>query len=209
VILLRDAGQSSAAGKSTWTPWTPRSGVSCRKTLRAKNYPKRAERLYGVQVSKRPNPDWPVVLGDYVHNLRSALDHLTWRVVEQHGTPTDQTQFPVYLTQKKFRAAWPNKVGKVGRKGLKTAFDRLQLYKSRPELYPLWVLHRLDIIDKHKTLLTTTMPLQPVLGISGPLPGPGAYDFGPFDDGTDDILRVRVPFGPDGPVEGMSSRSSR
>lgn len=55
----------------------------------------------------------------------------------------------------------------MGRKGLKTAFDRLQLYKSRPELYPLWVLHRLDIIDKHKTLLTTTMPLQPVLESAG------------------------------------------
>jgi hypothetical protein len=168
--------------------------------IRSETNTKRAERLYGVQVTKSPSPDWPGVLGDCIHNFRCTLDHLAWRLVEQHGSPNDSTQFPIYTRRKRFRKGWGSKIGKVRRKGLKTAFDGLQPYKGRPELYPLWILHRLDIIDKHRELLPTAMPRSPLLDIKSPLGSPVTYERGPFENSAD-VLRVRVPFGPNGPVD--------
>jgi hypothetical protein len=38
----------------------------------------------------------PVMIGDAVHNLRSALDHLVWQLVEAGGgVPNEHTHFPI------------------------------------------------------------------------------------------------------------------
>ncbi len=42
-------------------------------------------------------PYFSVVVGDVIHNLRSALDHLAWQlVILDGGQPNDSTQFPIY-----------------------------------------------------------------------------------------------------------------
>ena len=43
----------------------------------------------------------PIVLGDAVHNLRSAVDHIAWLAVAASGnTPGPSTSFPVRLEDK-------------------------------------------------------------------------------------------------------------
>lgn len=103
-----------------------------------------------------------VLCGDFVHSLRSALDHLARALVlENGGTPNDDpmsgrtTTFPVFedrLTSKgTIRSLQP-----AG--GISAAADHLvdsvQPYQlvDDPTLHPLWVLNYLWNVDKHRTL---------------------------------------------------------
>lgn len=107
-------------------------------------------------------PEWSLQVGEILYNLRSALDHLAWRLVELDGKiPTKYTQFPVHTSP-------VNKKGKpiaiqlspaVEDSKILKALEETQPYKGadgRPRPYhrsPLWMVHRLNIIDKHRLLL--------------------------------------------------------
>src|ERR1700687_47569 len=40
---------------------------------------------------------WGCIVGEVVHNLRSALDHLAWQLVLANGgTPNRATEFPIF-----------------------------------------------------------------------------------------------------------------
>lgn len=50
-----------------------------------------------VKVRERPPPEWSPVIGDIVHNMRSALDHLAWQLVIRNGCkPFGKTRFPIF-----------------------------------------------------------------------------------------------------------------
>jgi hypothetical protein len=54
-----------------------------------------ALRVFGVPAI---DPMWRTIIGDCLHNLRSALDHLAWRLVHLAGkkpTDGDMTTFPI------------------------------------------------------------------------------------------------------------------
>ena len=100
-----------------------------------------------------------VLCGDFVHNVRSALDHLaTALVLENEGTPSEDwpfTHFPICedrLTEK----GRERSVTVVGGISDEAAFllDTLQPYQrvDDPTLHPLWLLNRLWNVDKHRTL---------------------------------------------------------
>lgn len=103
---------------------------------------------------------WSLVLGDALHNLRSALDLLAWQaVIAGGGTPGRSTAFPVFRDNDNhrgdkgvttaLRGAPPGVVAFV--RGLQP-FNRC---RSAPVVLgdPLWQLHRLDIEDKHHLLV--------------------------------------------------------
>jgi hypothetical protein len=104
-----------------------------------------------VEVREQPSPDIGLMAGDAIHNLRSALDHVMWELLERNdNTPTRKTGFPIYDSPEKFKAEYPRKV-----QGASQAAVDLILaakpYKGGNE--PLWWLHELDVIDKHRVLL--------------------------------------------------------
>lgn len=102
-----------------------------------------------------PSIGLSVKIGDFLFNLRSALDHLARGLVEAEGNnPVDvggrPTAFPI-LTKK------PNSLdisGGVDPNAL-SIVERIQPY-SRPGgkywLAELWTLNELNNIDKHRTL---------------------------------------------------------
>lgn len=97
-----------------------------------------------------------LLAGDCVHNLRSALDHLAWRLVLSNGsTPDEKTYFPV-LADRLTDGGKVRKIKVVG--GVDPAalaiIESLQPYHAAedPTLHPLQVLSDLDNIDKHRTL---------------------------------------------------------
>ena len=48
--------------------------------------PDTGEKALSLKILKEPkNPEWGLILGDMVHNLRSALDHLVWQLVLLNG----------------------------------------------------------------------------------------------------------------------------
>lgn len=121
-------------------------------------------RVFGVQV---PDVDIALIAGDVIHNLRSALDHLAYQLVLVNGSiPSKQTAFPVFDDTDKYKTGLAGKV-----KGMaQTAVDAI----NATEPYQgglgagFWVIHYLDIADKHHALLTT---LINVTGSSFTIPG--------------------------------------
>lgn len=59
-----------------------------------------------------PIPDTvPMLIGDAVHNLRSALDHLACALAElKEPTPSEighfDIEFPIYISEAKFSRVW-------------------------------------------------------------------------------------------------------
>jgi hypothetical protein len=97
------------------------------------------------------DPKISLMAGDAIHNLRSVLDHLAWKLVEANGKkPTEATGFPIFDTPKKYKSGAARKVEGMGQIAIQK-IDALHPYKGRNN--ELWTLHRLDIIDKHRLIL--------------------------------------------------------
>ncbi len=62
------------------------------------------EKVVHLKILKEPkNPEWGLLIGDLVHNLRSALDHLVWQLVILNGEkPRRQNQFPIIGTKPEY-----------------------------------------------------------------------------------------------------------
>jgi hypothetical protein len=99
-------------------------------------------------------PEIRLLLGDVVHNLRTALDHLACELVRSTGIAEPKVYFPICETEQIYKAESGGKT--IGMpEGAKEIIDRLCPYGGGNHL--LWGLHRLDIIDKHRLLSTTTL----------------------------------------------------
>lgn len=105
---------------------------------------------------------WSAIAGDAVHNLRAALDLLVCQLVLTTGKRPDmKTEFPIFLDAAKYKAGSPRKV-KGASKTVVEIIESLQPYHKtgNPESHPLWLLHRLDIRDKHQLLNIITTAVQ-------------------------------------------------
>lgn len=109
-------------------------------------------------VFDRPLPnDVATIIGDAVHNLRSALDHLageSLRAISE--TPDRNTAFPIYLREADFNGGVTSKLDRApdqfvnfvkGLKPYKTCSD------GTAGSMLLWSLSQLDNLDKHLVLL--------------------------------------------------------
>ena len=125
----------------------------------------------------RPMPDptmWAVLLGDAVHNLRSALDHLIWQLVLVNTGKDGSTdnQFPICDTGEGY---WnPGKNGSPSQrtrrlKGVSrehmAIIDTFQAYRNyearnQNRLDPLATLRDLSNHDKHRLLHVLIMAVD-------------------------------------------------
>lgn len=116
-------------------------------------------------------PFLPVQIGELIHNLHSALDHLTWElVILETGAPSRSTQlqFPVFLDATGYVKRADQKLAGVGAKA-RAIIEELQPFRTgEGASSPLWMLYQLSVWDKHKSI--------PLVGMSadqiqiGPLP---------------------------------------
>src|SRR5262245_23363930 len=101
------------------------------------------------------------MIGDTVHNLRSALDHLAWQLVEANGgAPTDKTAFPMSNSADAFESA-------RGRQMKGIASDAQELIRSVQAYHSyhnrhLAALAALDNVDKHRLLIVAVCRLDGV-----------------------------------------------
>ncbi len=106
-----------------------------------------------VRVSENPPPRLGILVGDTVHNLRSALDHLAWQLVSAGGgTPGAGTEFPVFWDGKKYKTSGVGKVQGASPAAM-NLLAGLQPYRAASvQTHALYMLHHLDIVDKHRLL---------------------------------------------------------
>jgi hypothetical protein len=98
----------------------------------------------------KPIPiDWGIILGDFIHNLRVALDNIAWSCAI---TKDDRVEFPIFINKS---PEFGRKLKKL-REDIGPEIEALQPF-NRPDREkrraPLWVLHRMDIINKHRIIL--------------------------------------------------------
>jgi hypothetical protein len=106
--------------------------------------------------------DFLLVLGDAIHNLRSALDYA------MHGASNirdERTKFPFRDTRDELIAAINGGLKqKAPKEVIDIIVDVIQPYE-RGNGHALWCLHELDIEDKHRLLIANTK-LMLIRGIS-------------------------------------------
>ncbi|MBS1694501.1 MAG: hypothetical protein JST91_19980 [Actinobacteria bacterium] len=96
-----------------------------------------------------------LLMGDFIHNLRAALDHAVWAITPQHIQKTRPTEvaFPLHSTEKRY-SAWAKKredwYGPVVFEVLRSSqpFNAVGTGK----LHPLHILQFLSNTDKHQLL---------------------------------------------------------
>ena len=121
----------------------------------ARQDPETRKLIYYV-TSAEPVPDClPLVAGDAIQNLMSALDHLAYQIVcsDTGDNPPNPNwiYFPIADDAVKYEA---KKHGKIegARQETFDVIDALKPYKGGNDL--LWALYRLNNIEKHRLLLT-------------------------------------------------------
>lgn len=110
--------------------------------------------------------EWALIAGDCLHNLRAALDYLMCEIVKlDGGTPTRGTHFPLAREQSHTLKTSPP----IHRQDLLDELRVVQPYNvahllGDPKLQPkddlLWLMNRLDIIDKHYRPLSVVIVPQ-------------------------------------------------
>jgi hypothetical protein len=112
-----------------------------------------SRRLHYVAVHVAPTPiELPAIIGDTVHNLRSALDHLAYQLV-WIGTgkpPGSHVYFPIADDSSKYPAQRDRQLRGASPDVIR-AVDALKTFRGGDDV--LWRLHRLNNIDKHRVLL--------------------------------------------------------
>lgn len=125
--------------------------------------PKDPDRVCWMLREQRPDTmptvEFAVLIGDAVHNLRAALDHLACGLVSEasHVPVTRETMFPIFRdpgprTANDMKALVTSKVSGA-RQDLIDKLCTLEPYEGGHHEM-LWALNYLDVVDKHRVLIT-------------------------------------------------------
>lgn len=124
--------------------------------IRSTHDPQTRQLVYYIHRINVAIPDsFALIAGDAIQNLMSALDHLAFQLVcsdtEDAPPNANWIYFPIADDAAKYEA---KKRGKVegARQETFDAIDALKPYKGGSDL--LWVLYRLNNIEKHRLLFT-------------------------------------------------------
>jgi hypothetical protein len=115
---------------------------------------------YVLRLAVKPGvtfPDeWVFMIGDAIHNMRVALDYLTFAIVTKHdpSTPITQILFPIYHTPKQYAKQEGRRLGNID-PAIKKVFEDFQPYHRQhaPKSEPLGALDWLENVHKHRHLL--------------------------------------------------------
>lgn len=110
---------------------------------------------YIVKYDTQPlPPEIPLIIGDTIHNLHVALDHITSQIARDLGRDSEWVHFPKDETR--HRVAESSRLALIveAAPSLKEVIlDQICPYKGGR--YALWEIGKLDNIDKHKLLVPT------------------------------------------------------
>src|SRR5262249_8364684 len=108
-------------------------------------------------IVKKPCPPmWSVIIGEIIHDLRSALDHSVYVLVIKatSASPPDgsRTQFPIFLLASKFDLHSLSMLKGVSNKSAALIKSLQPFSTGEGGGSPLWHLNQLSNFDKHRTI---------------------------------------------------------
>jgi hypothetical protein len=136
------------------------------------------------------------MLGDCIHNLRSALDHFAWQCGLLKGTPNRECQFPIFSDEDQFLQSGMGMLHSVKVPEAVDLIKSVQPYKKIAAVRAgtgLSLIKTLSNIDKHRLMPVVLLSLR-FLGTYADIPLK-AVNFGPYR-GTD-VLAVAPLDAPD------------
>ncbi len=145
------------------------------------------------------DPTLPLIVGDCIHNLRSALDHLVYQLAILNGCGAKgarNTLFPVCISPGDFADIAKRKVAPFVSSAALAEIEDVQPYRTTnmPDTAPLWHLAQIDNTDKHRVLVVLGHKFKPV-GFTVTIPGGDVFsheiaesEWKPAEDGAE-ILR--------------------
>lgn len=121
-----------------------------------------ADYRYIVELVSEPKREWGVLIGEVIHNMRSALDHTIYATAQR---PSRKNQFPIYTS----RRGWDSQAGRMLRSvplHVAEFVESRQPFQAsgteRPDQHMLAILNRLSNHDKHRLLHTAITTLHSV-----------------------------------------------
>lgn len=136
------------------------------------------DQVLEAKITEPPPEEWPLMVGDAVHNLRSALDHVAYQLAldgYQADRPGEaipaghqrRIMFPIVAVSNDPRLSVEEFYAQVVKAQLRyvpdsaaAAIQTLQPYERTPAAPltdPLWAVNEIDVIDKHRKLHTTAV----------------------------------------------------
>lgn len=122
--------------------------------------------LFVFRVTREPPLEFATLVGDILHNIRSALDYIAHELIKRNGFPTTtRTQYPICGTVSDFdnEAIGQNRLGGISLQGYRI-IDALQPHQMRSPYtfahHGLWHLHKLSNLDKHHALTLSAFSTQ-------------------------------------------------
>ncbi len=112
-----------------------------------------------MRLRDTPPVKWSIVIGDIVHNLRSALDHLAWQLVKANGKKPDRnTGFPIFSddpfadsASEKTLERWEKMTRGMHADDI-AILKEFQPYKLGDQGSPFFILNALSNRDKHREI---------------------------------------------------------
>lgn len=132
--------------------------------------PNSGDKVFRLRITTDTPRDWPAVIGDIANNLRSALDHLAWQLVEvSGGIPGRHTSFPICEDRAKYEATANGAKIHGARTDIIRILDAIQPYKGGNDA--LFHLNAVAVHDKHRFLIgapfvLSGMTIQKEQGVS-------------------------------------------
>ena len=117
------------------------------------------------KLSDPPSKEWSPVIGDCVQNFRSALDHMVWQLAPGSARLASPTSldFPIFSEATKYRAGAPSRIASLPSAAQRIIESVQPFYKGAEYAQdPLWQLHALSNIDKHRRLHVGDVSLEAV-----------------------------------------------
>jgi len=147
------------------------------------------------ETTKEMPTDVPLIIGDAIHNLHSALDLMACEIVTlAKETPDRKTYFPFSKTRDELiRTIDGGKIKAAGSVIIDLIVDTIKPYKGGDDA--LYNLHDLDILDKHRLLIPVTS-IAALIGAST------------IDEWGNSIQNLNLTVGQGGKIQIMASGSN-
>jgi hypothetical protein len=115
--------------------------------------------FFRVNVHQPIPPYFALIIGDAIHNLRSALDQMVWEIVCPFNPNPEKVQFPFCEKADRLESVIRNReIHLAGEKIIQAVRDAKPYPCDNGELF---LLHKLDIADKHKIIIGVTPLVSP------------------------------------------------
>jgi hypothetical protein len=101
-----------------------------------------------------------VLVGEVFHHFRSTMDHVAWQLSTPAAQNAHSIEFPIFLNRPitpKELSRYERKIKGIASPSARKRIEQLQPYNARVPLDdPLWIIHDMNRIDKHRELLLVT-----------------------------------------------------